>query len=97
LEFNGRARGVDRTEMSLKVLDKPHRVAVIGICWLLVIVMGSISFYLRNDGWIIFCQTGIIVFAIYGFYLYMLFMYDYIKQQAWLDLQKELKELEKGE
>jgi membrane protein YdbS with pleckstrin-like domain len=78
-------------------LDRPHRFAVIGICWIMVIVSGTVSFYLHNEIWIIICQVSIVIFAVYGFYLFMLFMYEFIKQEAWQKFQKELKELRKGE
>jgi hypothetical protein len=80
-----------------KYLDRAHRTAVIGLCWIMVIVSGSLSFYLQNEIWIRLCQVANIIFAAYGFYLFMLFMYDYIKDEAWIKYRKELDKLKKGD
>ncbi len=77
-------------------LDRAHRTALIGLCWIGVIVLGSLSFYLQNEIWIRICQISNIIFAAYGFYLFILFMYDYIKQDAIREYEKELQELKKG-
>lgn len=81
--------------MSWYNLSEEQKDAMISLCLLMVIVLAAVSFYLQNPIWQIVNITTILLFGIYGFYLYQTTRHEYIKIKAEAPLRKRIAELER--
>ena len=77
-------------------LEDKDKAGIIVLSFVINILSGALIIYLKNPVWIVIFLMMIVVCGLFGLWLFILFLFEYVKVQAESKMLKELEiELER--